>query len=116
MYDRVPGFVPFQERRSATWRTYTFTRPGTTDAGELRNRVIAGGGTAVPPAITLLPQRMEAPENRQWSLGLGARLGSAVALNVDWLDQRVRKLYAPVNLNWLDVSKTPARRVLLNDA
>jgi hypothetical protein len=82
------------------------------DPSELRRRVVAGGGTAVPPSITLLPHRMDVPENRQWSIGLGARLGDAVALNVDYVDQDVRKLYAIVNLNWLDASQTPARRVL----
>lgn len=112
MYDRVPGFVPFAERQTATWRTYTFANPNTLDPDSLRERVIAGGGTAVPPSITLLPHRMDAPENRQWSLGIGARLGDGVTLNLDYLDQRVRHLYAPVNLNWLDLSQSPARRAL----
>jgi hypothetical protein len=55
---------------------------------------------------------MDVPQNRQWSIGLGTRLGNAVALNVDYVDQDVRKLYAIVNLNWLDASQTPTRRVL----
>jgi hypothetical protein len=55
---------------------------------------------------------MEVPENRQWSIGLGAQLAPALSLNVDYVDQDVRKLFAPVNLNWLDVSQTPARRVM----
>ena len=112
MYDRIPGFVPFGERQSASWRIYTFTNPGTLDPDELRSRVIAGGGTPVPPAITLLPHRMDVPENRQWSLGLGIALARGLTLNADYIDQRVRHLYAPVNLNWLDASQTPAKRVL----
>jgi hypothetical protein len=112
MYDRIPGFIPFAERVSAAWRTYTFTNPGTLDPAELRNRVIAGGGTAAPPAITLLPHRMDVPENRQWSMGFGVAVARGLALNVDYIDQHVRHLYAPVNLNWLDASQTPAKRVL----
>jgi hypothetical protein len=112
MHDRIPGFVPFGERLTATWRTYTFANPGSVDPAELRNRVIAGGGTPVPPSMTLLPQRMDVPENRQWSIGLGTRLTSALALNVDYVDQDLRNLYASFNVNWLDLSQTPARRVL----
>ena len=112
MYDRVPGFVPFNERRTSTWRTYTFSNPGTLDPEELRSRVIAGGGTAVPPSITILPQRMDVPENRQSSLGVGAELTPVLTLNVDYVRQDVRHLFASVNLNWLDVSQNPARRVL----
>lgn len=107
----MPGFVPFQERRTATWRTYTFLNPGTIDPEELRNRVIAGAGTSVP-SITILPQRMDVPENRQWSLGLGAQLTSVLTLNMDYVGQDVRHLFASVNLNWVDLSLTPVRRVL----
>ena len=112
MYDRIPGFVPFGERLTATWRTYTFANPGSVDPAELRNRVIAGGGTPVPPSMTLLPQRMDVPENRQWSIGIGARLTPALTLDMDYVDQDLRNLYASVNLNWLDLSQTPARRAL----
>lgn len=112
MYDRVPGFTAFNERRTAIWRTYSFTNPGTTDPDELRNRVLAGGGTAVPPSIVLLPNRMESPENRQWSMGFGTQLTHSLALNMDYVDHDVRKVFAPVNLNWLDRSVAPARRVL----
>jgi len=111
MYDRVPGFVPFNERRTATWRTYTFPNPGTVDPEELRSRVIGGAAGTVRPSITLLPQRMDVPENRQWSLGLGAQLTPVLTLNMDYIRQDVRHLFASVNLNWLDVSETP-RRVL----
>src|SRR5919204_594400 len=39
IYDRVPSFIGFQERRDATWRTYSFTDPRTTDPAVLRQRV-----------------------------------------------------------------------------
>src|SRR5262245_47272381 len=55
---------------------------------------------------------MEAPENRQWSMGVGAQLTRTITLNTDYIDQDVRKVFALVNLNWLDVSKAPPRRVL----
>ena len=112
MYDRIPGFVPFGERQSASWRIYTFANPNTLDPNELRARVIAGSGTPTPPAITLLPHRMDVPENRQWSLGIGVMLAPGLSLNTDYVEQRVRHLYAPVNLNWLDLSQTPAKRAL----
>jgi hypothetical protein len=113
IYDRVPSFLAFDERRTATWRNYVFIDPETTDPQELRSRVIAGGGT--PASIPLLSDRMEAPENRQWSLGVGVRIGQGLSLNADYIDQDVRKLFAEVNLNWLDRSRTPARRALSED-
>lgn len=112
MYDRTPGLVAFTERRFSSWRTYVFANPGTTDPDELRARVLAGGGTAVPPQVVLVPNSMESPENRQWSLGVGAQLTGSLALNVDYIDQDVRKVFAQVNLNWLDRSQTPPQRVL----
>ena len=112
MFDRIPGFVPMNERRFAIWRIYTFANPGTTDPDELRKRVLAGGATPSPPQIVLMPQRMEAPENRQWSVGFGAQLTRSLTLNMDYIDQDVRNLFASVNLNWLDVSQTPAKRAL----
>jgi hypothetical protein len=112
MYDRVPGFVPFNERLRATWRTYTFSNPGTLDPEELRRRVIGGAAGTVAPSMVLLPQRMDVPENRQWSLGFGAELTPVLTLNVDYIHQDVRHLFASVNLNWLDGSQTPERRVL----
>jgi len=112
MYDRIPGFVPFAERLSASWRTYTFANPGTLDPNELRNRVIAGGATPVLPAITVLPHRMDVPENRQWSMGIGIAVARGLTLNADYIDQHVRHMYAPVNLNWVDTTQKPARRVI----
>ena len=112
MYDRSPGFSIGGEARSATWRSYTFANPGTIDAGELKRRVIAGGGTAVPPILNLVPEDLDVPQNRQWSLGLGARVSSKLALNFDYVDQEMTNLFGSVNLNWLDVSIKPSRRVL----
>jgi hypothetical protein len=111
IYDRVPAFIGYQERRSATWRSYVFLSPGTTDPDELRRRVTAGGGN-VPPSITLLPDKMEAPQNSQWSVGAGLRLSDALTVNTDFIDQNVRKLFANRNLNWLDGSEVPPKRVL----
>jgi hypothetical protein len=78
----------------------------------LRSRVIAGGGTPTPPAITLLPQRMDVPENHQWSAGFGVRLARGTTLSMDYIDQNVHHLFAPVNLNPLDLSQTPTRRAI----
>jgi hypothetical protein len=112
MYDRVPGNAALNERRTATWRTYVFTNPGTVDPEELRARVLSGeNGTAVPPSIMLLPNRIELPENRQWSVGFGMELTRGLSLNVDYIDQDVRHLFTVVNLNWLDLSQSPAQRV-----
>jgi hypothetical protein len=113
MFDRVPGFIPFGEKLAARWRNYTFTPPGTTDPNDLRNRVLTGtGGTAAPPNLTLLPHQMDVPENRQWSVGVGTQLTSGLALNMDFVDQQLRHLFAPINLNWQDASQTPNKRAL----
>jgi hypothetical protein len=112
MYDRSLGATVGGEQRAATWRTYVFTNPGTLDAAELRRRVIAGGGTAVPPMLNLVPDDLEVPQNRQWSLGFGGRITPQLAVNFDYVDQEITNLFASVNLNWLDVSKKPAARVL----
>ncbi|HSJ30154.1 MAG TPA: carboxypeptidase regulatory-like domain-containing protein [Longimicrobiales bacterium] len=115
IYDRSPSFVAFAERRAATWRTYVVANPGTTDPEELRRQVLAGGGTAVPPSLRLLPERMDVPENRQWSIGFGMQITPTLTLTTDYIDHRIRKLFASVNLNWLDRSQAPARRVLSAD-
>jgi hypothetical protein len=110
IYDRVPGFIPFQEQRGARWRTYVFDSPGTVDADVLRQRIASGEGRLV--SVTLLANDMEAPENRQWSVGIGRRITSALTLNVDFIHQDVRNLFAEINLNWLDRSASPPRRAL----
>ena len=110
VYDRVPGFIPFQEQQAARWRTYIFAAPGTVDPAVLRERVASGAQSL--PAVTLLANDMEVPENRQWSVGFGRRITPALVLNLDYVHQDVRNLFAEVNLNWLDRSVTPARRAL----
>jgi hypothetical protein len=111
IYDRVPSFMGFQERRDATWRTYSFTDPRTTDPAVLRQRVVSGAVTATP-SFTLLADKMNTPENRQVSVGLGQQITPTLGLNLDYIYQDVRNLYAMLNLNWLDRSRTPAARVL----
>jgi hypothetical protein len=104
MYDRSLGAPVGGEERAARWRIYSFNNPGTVDASELRRRVIAGEGTSVP-MLNLLPESLEVPENRQWSIGLGARITPRLTANVDYVDQALSNLFASVNLNWNDVSR-----------
>lgn len=52
------------------------------------------------------------PENRQWSIGLGAQLTPALGLNIDYIDQDLTKLFAQTNLNWLDLSQATPKRAL----
>jgi hypothetical protein len=111
MYDRVPRFAAFQERLRSTWRVYAFEHPGTTDVEALRQRVMAGDAGA-RPVLVLLPRRMETPFTRQWSIGAGRRVSSALNLNIDLVHQEVRDLFARLNLNWVDRSDGPPRPVL----
>ena len=101
LYDRIPVFGAQNESIGAGWRTYTFARPGTTDPAELRRRIASGGGST-PPNLTLLKDQLETPANRQWSVGLGHRFGSAWTLNLDYLNQRLRNTYVTVKTNLRD--------------
>ena len=101
MYERIPAFGVFSERLGWQWRVYSFTRPGTTDPAELRRRVLAGGINSAPNLV-LLPDRLETPSNRQWSLGIGSRLSEHTTLNVDYLDQHLRDVYVTVRENVAD--------------
>jgi hypothetical protein len=98
MYDRVPMFATSTEARELTWRTYSFSNPGTTDPQVLRDRVAAGSGTARPSAI-LFKDDLQTPVNRQWSVGIGHRLLDRVAINVDYLNQRTQHAYVSVLTN-----------------
>lgn len=98
LYDRVPVLGAQSESIGARWRTYTFQRPGTTDPAELRRRVVAGSGSSTPN-VTLLKDRLETPANRQWSVGIGRRLGTRWTLNLDYLDQRLTDTYVTVRTN-----------------
>jgi len=110
IYDRVPSFIGFQERRDATWRTYTIQNPGTTDVAALRERVAAG--VTATPAITLIKDRMEAPENRQLSVGVGQQVTQTLGVNVDYIYQDIRHLYARINANPFEPGSRPYRRAL----
>ena len=107
IYDRVASFIGFQERLAASWRSYTIANPGTMDVGVLRQRVISG---TVPstPNIVLVKHLMQAPENRQLSLGVGHQMTHALALNLDYVHQDVRHLYTRLNLNYRDFTVSTA--------
>jgi hypothetical protein len=95
MYDRVPLFGAHAEAISIGWRLYSFANPGTTDPEELRRRVLQGQ-TTTPPNIFLLKDRLEAPANHQWSAGAGHQVTDRLAVNLEYLNQRVTN--APVSL------------------
>ncbi|HEY7406680.1 MAG TPA: carboxypeptidase regulatory-like domain-containing protein [Gemmatimonadaceae bacterium] len=111
IYDRVASFIGFQERLAAAWRSYTIANPATMDVALLRAQVIAG---TVPstPNIILVKNKMEAPENRQMSIGLGHQFSEDLALNVDYVHQDVRHLYNRLNANYLNTQPNPDVRVL----
>ena len=106
MFDRIPVFGALTERIATRWRTYTFSNPGTTDPDELRARVAAGGGASSPNAV-LFKDRMQAPENHQWSAGIGHQLTERVGVNVDYVNQRVKHAYVTVNTNQLRAGTRP---------
>lgn len=110
IFDRVPSFIGFQERLGATWRTYTF-QTSSMNVDSLR-RVVASGTVKSTPNLVLVKDKMDTPENHQFSLGAGHQVSDAFAVNVDYLHQDVRHLYARLNLNYLDKSVTPAARHL----
>jgi hypothetical protein len=95
MYDRVPLFGTLAEAITIGWRLYSFSNPGTTDPEELRRRILANQNTT-PPSIVLLKDRLQAPANHEWSIGAGHQLSDRLALNLDYLNQRVTN--APVTL------------------
>src|SRR6185503_14895541 len=101
IFDRVTSFMGFNERLSASWRNYSFTNPGTTDANVLRQRVISGG-VSLTPAPTLVKHRMETPENRQWSVGIGHQFTDEFGVNVDYVNQRMTHLYVRWNPNYFN--------------
>ncbi len=103
IYDRVPSFIGFQEKLASSWRTYTITNPGTMDVATLRSRVVAGQ-IATIPNIVLVKNKMEAPQNRQLSLGIGHQVTPDLALNADYIHQDVRHLYTRLNPNYRDVT------------
>ncbi|MDQ4080386.1 MAG: hypothetical protein M3125_06470, partial [Gemmatimonadota bacterium] len=55
---------------------------------------------------------MEAPENRQMSVGIGHQFTADLALNIDYVHQDVRHLYNRLNANYLNTQPNPDVRVL----
>jgi hypothetical protein len=106
IYDRVASFIGFQERLAAAWRSYTIANPGTMDVAVLRQRVI-DGTVASTPNIILVKNKMEAPENRQMSVGIGHQFTDDLALNVDYVHQDVRHLYNRLNANYRETADPP---------
>jgi hypothetical protein len=98
MYDRVPLFGAMAEARELSWRTYRISNPTTTDPDELRRRA-AAGGAATTQSVTLLKDNLQTPATQQWSIGLGRKLGTSVAVNADYVDQHVSHVYTSVVLN-----------------
>ena len=109
MYDRVPVFGAFSEEIAWRWRIYVIQNPGTIDPDQLRQRVIAAGSTSAP-SLVLLPDHLRTPANHQWSLGLGRRLNDRMALNVDYVDQRITHMPVTVRANTVN-SATRQRRL-----
>jgi hypothetical protein len=98
MYDRIPLVGTLNEAISINWRTYTFPSPGTTNPEELKARVLAGDSTSAQNII-LLKDQLKAPANHQWSLGVGQQVTDNLAINLDYLDQRVKNAYVTVTAN-----------------
>ena len=101
IFDRVTSFMGFAEKLNASWRTYSFVNPGTTDPEVLRQRV-KSGSVALTPALTLVKDEMQTPENRQLSLGVGHQLTDEIGINVDYVRQRMEHLYVRYNPNYFD--------------
>lgn len=108
-YDRAAYFFAYNERRDALWRTYQFTNPGTLNPAVLRQR-IASGSVGASPAMNLLDHKIETPEVRQFSLGIGHQFSPQWAINADYINQHSSKLYASTNANY--VNRASGRRTL----
>jgi hypothetical protein len=98
MYDRVPMLGSIPEAREIGWTIYSVPNPGTTDPEQVRQMIAAGGGTA-RRNLLLIKDDLETPATHQWSVGAGRKLRSDLAINVDYLDQRVRDVYVTLLLN-----------------
>jgi hypothetical protein len=95
MYDRVPLFGTLGEAITVGWRLYSFADPGTTDPEVLRRKILENKNST-PPSIVLLKDRLRTPANHEWSVGAGQQLTDHLAVNLDYLNQRVTN--APVTL------------------
>jgi hypothetical protein len=103
-YDRIPVYGAFWEQVFWRWRSYVIQTPGTTNPDSLRAMI---GSSA--PSLHLLPDRIATPYTRQWSIGIGHRLGDGVTFNADYIDQRLRHVYVTVRRN---VAPTGGQRPL----
>jgi hypothetical protein len=84
------------------------------DVAVLRQQIINGTVTSTPN-IVLVKKKMEAPENRQMSLGIGHQFTDDLALNIDYVHQDVRHLYNRLNANYVNTAPTPDARVLTSN-
>jgi hypothetical protein len=98
MYDRVSLIGSIPEAREIGWTIYTIPNPGTTDVDSLRRLIAAGGGTA-RRSLQLIKDDLETPKTRQWSFGVGHHVTNDLALNVDYIHQRVSDAYVTLLLN-----------------
>ena len=106
MFGRVPSTFPFGEKQASVWRSYTFTFNNTTnlptnDPAVLRQRVIAGGTTTPPPNLSLVSREIKTPETNMMSLGIGHQFTNDFAVNLDYIDQRSKRLYVNTAANAL---------------
>jgi hypothetical protein len=102
MHERIPMFGAFFERIAWRWRLYNVSNPGTTDPDTLRELLRSGRGALVPPELTLLPDRLETPVTRQWSVGATRWVGDRLALDMDFTDKHTRNVPVTVRLNLRD--------------
>jgi hypothetical protein len=98
LYERVPVFGAQDESIATGWRTYNIPTPGTTDPDSLRAQ-IANRGVARPANIVLIKDQMETPRNRQWSFGVGHQVSPGMAINLDYLDQRLTNTHVTIRAN-----------------
>jgi hypothetical protein len=78
----------------------------------LKQRVASGGVNAAVQPI-MVKNRMNTPENRQWSLGVGHQFNDEFGINVDYVRQNIRNLYVRLNPNYFDVAQQ--RRALTTE-
>lgn len=98
MYDRVPMLGSIPEARDIGWTVYSIPNPGTTDPEQLRQMVAAGGGSA-RRNLLLIEDDLQTLATHQWSAGVGRKLTRDLAINLDYLAQRVRDVYLTLLLN-----------------
>jgi hypothetical protein len=78
--------------------------PGTTDPAELRARFLSAGGIAAAHNIVLLPDRLETPLNRLWSVGATRRLPANLTLDLDYTSKHTSNIPVTVRVNLVDAT------------